>query len=207
MTATLVGPYVQAVQDRLGEQATPDVLALAEALERLSSPDGWTGEGQEVLRESGLDHDTAKAALGVLAPLRLVNVPTKDAEDRRWRIRYEPPAEELSEPRVWTRKPANQNQWALRVWNDYHLSSTQKLILMGLAIEFGMEVGRSGKPFGECTTEAANSYIRGHARIGETAARENLAAVVAAGWLRRLDSGKGGRGGKGRAVYLPTLPA
>lgn len=115
--------------------------------------------------------------------------------------------EPVAPKKVWTKKPKNQNEWSLRIWNDYKLTSTQKLILLGLAIEFGMEVGKTGKPFGECTTEAANSYIQGHAKISERAARLNLSKLVEAGWLRRLDNGKGGRGGKGRAVYLPTLPS
>jgi hypothetical protein len=85
VTTAVAGPYVEAVRDRLGEQATPDVLAVAEALERYAGPDGALPDGRAVVEASGPSTEEFKAALFVLGTAGLF-VARGESSDGRARI-------------------------------------------------------------------------------------------------------------------------
>ncbi|GAA2542345.1 hypothetical protein [Pseudonocardia hydrocarbonoxydans] len=66
MSTALLTPYIEEAHQRLGERATPDVLAVAEALERYAAADGRLPDGRAVVEETGLPSEEFKAALSVL---------------------------------------------------------------------------------------------------------------------------------------------
>jgi hypothetical protein len=126
VTATLAGPYVEAVQARLGERATPDVLAVADALERNADKHGRTTLAPVGLTAAaGLDTDRTAAAFQAIKTVDLAF----RSQDGRFSIRREaatnmPPlvTSVSDEPRSGLRTPTREVDYRCSVMDHPGLS-------------------------------------------------------------------------------------
>ncbi|MFR9802337.1 helix-turn-helix domain-containing protein [Pseudonocardia sp. RS010] len=108
-----------AVRDRLGDQATPDVIALATAISERAEDDGSLARTKGLFSEAGLSHPEGAVALGVIRDAGLFG----QGEDGRWRI------EVSAEPRFeWDRGLQSAKEWSLELAACREIGPTAKLV-------------------------------------------------------------------------------
>lgn len=103
-----------------------------------------------------------------------------------------------------TRSPNDQNEHLWAAINSNRLSGSSQLVTMTANALLGA-VSR-GRKFGEVEREITADYMAAKTGLSARAARTALAEAVKAGFLVRLDQGKGGVAGRGKARYRAVLP-
>lgn len=103
-----------------------------------------------------------------------------------------------------TRAPEDQNEHLWAAINSNRLSGSSQLVTMTANALLGA-VSR-GRKFGEVEREITADYMAAKTGLSTRTARTALADAVKAGFLVRLDQGKGGVAGRGKARYRAVLP-
>jgi hypothetical protein len=111
----------------------------------------------------------------------------------------EPPAEQ---PPERTTRPDSQNGHMWAMLRDNRLKGNTLLVGMVAAqLCYAQRRGDTEE------RDMSSTYLAKWTGLGKTKAGEAMAYLTKLGYFRRLDSGKGGRGGTGRARYEPMMPA
>jgi hypothetical protein len=107
--------------------------------------------------------------------------------------------------KVPTRKPKSQNEHATKIFHSKKLREqpTAHHVALALSVFMGLEHRASyGKP-----VEATARFLCEISGLkSENAARKAINHAVECGFYARLDSGNGGKHGRGRSTYVPTVP-
>lgn len=107
--------------------------------------------------------------------------------------------------KVPTRKPKSQNEHATKIFHSKKLRElpTAHHVALALSMFMGLEHRANyGKP-----VEATARFLCEISGLkSENAARKAIKHAVECGFYARLDSGNGGKHGRGRSIYVPTVP-
>lgn len=107
--------------------------------------------------------------------------------------------------KVPTRKPKNQNEHATKIFHSKKLRELPKAHHVALALSMFMGLEHRAN-YGKPVEAAARFLCEISGLKSENAARKAINHAVECGFYARLDSGNGGKHGRGRSTYVPTVP-
>lgn len=105
-----------------------------------------------------------------------------------------------------TCEPQSQNEWTGMIVNSHRLDHATKAALFIAGYELGLAARKQHKTFATITRELAHEYMAGKLNVLDKTAKRTMSKAVRSGFLERVDNGRGGRGGAGRARYRARVP-
>lgn len=113
--------------------------------------------------------------------------------------RYSAPKKKPASKRGVVTDNVDQNKHMWAMLNDRELSPTE--LAVGTRIAYYAFAPSSR---GKC--EKARATLADHCGVSESTFRRAAQNMVERGYFKRVDTGKGGRAGRGKSAYVPTLP-
>lgn len=177
-------------------------IPLSAAAMQQRVPGASYGMAEEVYQEFASDKVPEADPLPLEHKESLPVTPPKEAPKPK---RTNKQGRAVAAAKVPTRKPKSQNEHATKIFHSKKLREqpTAHHVALALSVFMGLEHRASyGKP-----VEATARFLCEISGLkSENAARKAINHAVECGFYARLDSGNGGKHGRGRSTYVPTVP-